>query len=174
MNKTVWSYNYQEQAVWSRYLLPPPLPSCTQTLTWTATTLREESPGRSRSGGISFGPRTASWGTDRGPRGTRNKEKSCYSKRGEGSSPLPSHSPPPPPPALTPLYSSLLLLLCWFSTEKPHASHPWRQTADGRREEKHAGNVLSHCHRIIHHCCEIPLLPHWAKTEEKKKHFEDD
>lgn len=58
-----------------------------------------------------------------------------------------------PPPAVTPLCSSLFLFLfCCSSTQKPHTSHPRRQTVRhlilGRgREEKHAGNMLSHCHR---------------------------
>lgn len=100
------------QPVWSWAPLPPPPPSCTQTPSWTVMT------GRGRNAGISCGPRMALWGTVRAPPGARSKEKSCYSKRGGGSSLLPSHTPPP---AVTHPCSSLSVLL-FFNIKTSHFS----------------------------------------------------
>lgn len=107
------------QHAWSLFLLPLPLPSCTRTLTWTVTKGRAGSRGRIRSAGSSWGLRMAPWGMARGRWGPRSREKSSYSKRGGGSSQLPSHSSSP---------SRLLFPLRWSSTQKPHTSPLWRQT----------------------------------------------
>lgn len=75
-------FSYQPE--WSPSLLPPPRPSCVQTLNWTVMMGRVGSLGWNRSVGIFCGPRMAPWGTARGRPGARSKERSFYSDGGGG------------------------------------------------------------------------------------------
>lgn len=127
------------QPAWSRYPLPLLPLSCTRTLTWTVTRGRAASRGRSRSAGTSCGPRTAPWGTARGRPGARSKEKRCYSKRGEGSSLLPTHSPP--------LFLTLpLSLWFFFNTKTSHASSMKKNSLkSGLNKRERWKNMLEMC-----------------------------
>lgn len=66
------------QSAWSRSLLPPPQRSCALTQSLTAM--------RGRSGDTCCGPRTAPWGTARGPRGRWSPGRSTYSSSSSSSS----------------------------------------------------------------------------------------